>query len=209
MGEVNFEHKAAKVVFAIAQNFRYRWTMKIYTKKGDDGSTGLLGGTRLPKHHLRIESYGTLDELNSFIGALRDHQLNDTVKNELLHIQEDLFTLGSHLAADPEKNKMELPEISKDRIFTLEKHMDDMDAVLPEMKFFVLPGGHPAVSACHICRCVCRRAERLCVELSEHSEVPEILLSYLNRLSDYFFVLARQLTKDFKVEEIPWNPKSR
>jgi cob(I)alamin adenosyltransferase len=183
--------------------------MKIYTKKGDDGSTGLLGGTRLPKHHLRIESYGTLDELNSFIGALRDHGLDEVQTKQLLQIQEDLFTLGSHLAADPEKNKMELPDIREERTKELEDAMDTMDKVLPPMKFFVLPGGHPAVSACHVCRCVCRRAERLCVALAEHSEVPAHLLSYLNRLSDYFFVLARKLTLDFGVEEIPWNPNSR
>ena len=183
--------------------------MKIYTKKGDDGTTGLLGGTRLPKHHLRIESYGTLDELNSFIGALRD-QLKDSKQRKLLiHIQEDLFTVGSHLAADPEKNKMALPQISIQNIEELESEMDLMESNLPEMKFFVLPGGHPAVSACHICRCVCRRAERLCVALNATSPLEPIIIQYLNRLSDYFFVLARQLTMDFDVKEIPWNPSNR
>tara|TARA_B110000046_G_C12906255_1_gene360849 strand:- start:349 stop:903 length:555 start_codon:yes stop_codon:yes gene_type:complete len=183
--------------------------MKIYTKKGDNGTTGLLGGTRLPKHHLRIESYGTVDELNAFIGALRDHSLSADQKQLLLHIQEDLFTIGSHLAADPIKNKMTLPEVGKESVTELEQEMDRMDAQLPEMKFFVLPGGHPAVSAAHICRTVCRRAERLCVALNEEQALNSIILTYLNRLSDYFFVLSRQLTQDFQAEEIPWNPNSR
>ena len=183
--------------------------MKIYTKKGDSGTTGLLGGTRLPKHHLRIESYGTVDELNAFIGALRDHDLSEYQKELLLHIQEDLFTIGSHLAADPEKNKMTLPEVGEASILELEKEMDRIDEQLPEMKFFVLPGGHPAVSAAHICRTICRRAERLCAALNEEQALNSIILTYLNRLSDYFFVLSRQLTQDFNAEEIPWNPKSR
>lgn len=185
--------------------------MKIYTKKGDDGTTGLLGGTRLPKHHLRIESYGTLDELNSFIGVLRDHIKEAQQKKMLKHIQEDIFTIGSHLAADPEKDKlkMALPQISQKSVDELESEMDRMESKLPEMRFFVLPGGHPAVSACHVCRCVCRRAERLCVALNETSPLEPIIIQYLNRLSDYFFVLARQLTLEFKVEEIPWNPSNR
>jgi cob(I)alamin adenosyltransferase len=183
--------------------------MKIYTKKGDSGTTGLLGGTRLPKHHLRIESYGTVDELNAFIGALRDYAISDAQKQLLIHIQEDLFTIGSHLAADPEKNKMALPEVGEASITELEKEMDKMDGQLPEMKFFVLPGGHPAVSAAHICRTVCRRAERLCVALNAEQPLDSVILTYLNRLSDYFFVLSRQLTKDFNAEEIPWNPNSR
>jgi cob(I)alamin adenosyltransferase len=183
--------------------------MKIYTKKGDDGTTGLLGGTRLPKHHLRIECYGTVDELNSFIGALRDQDLNSNQKQLLIHIQEDLFTIGSHLAADPIKNKMELPEVGSSSIEELENEMDKMDAQLPPMKFFVLPGGHPAVSSAHVCRTVCRRAERLCVALNDSQPLNPIILTYLNRLSDYFFVLSRQLTQDFGAEEIPWNPKSR
>jgi cob(I)alamin adenosyltransferase len=203
---ISFERESN---FAFRKNLSNVEAMKIYTKKGDDGTTGLLGGTRLPKHHLRIESYGTLDELNSFIGALRD-QLKDSKQRKLLiHIQEDLFTVGSHLAADPEKNKMALPQISIQNIEELESEMDLMESNLPEMKFFVLPGGHPAVSACHICRCVCRRAERLCVALNATSPLEPIIIQYLNRLSDYFFVLARQLTMDFDVKEIPWNPSNR
>lgn len=183
--------------------------MKIYTKKGDDGTTGLLGGTRLPKHHLRIESYGTVDELNSFIGTLRDLNLPDDRKAELVQIQAELFTIGSHLAADPVKNKMELPSMEESWISRLETLMDEMDTNLPEMKFFVLPGGHPTVSAAHVCRSVCRRAERRCIALASESQVDDMIIKYLNRLSDYFFVLGRQLTVDFGAEEIPWNPKKR
>lgn len=181
--------------------------MKIYTKKGDSGNTGILGGTRLPKHHIRIEAYGTVDELNSHIGLLRDHLSQESQVKELIKIQEELFTIGSQLASDPIKNKMELPMIDDGDIEYLERRMDEMDATLPEMKSFVLPGGHPAVSNAHICRCVTRRAERLCVALKENEPVNELILQYLNRLSDYFFVLSRQLTQDLKAEEIPWRPR--
>lgn len=181
--------------------------MKIYTKKGDTGHTGILGGTRLPKHHIRIEAYGTVDELNSHIGLLRDQLANQAQIDELIKIQEELFTIGSQLASDPIKNKMELPMISVSDIEYLEKRMDEMDEKLPEMRSFVLPGGHVAVSTAHICRCVCRRAERLCVALKENEEVNDLILQYLNRLSDYFFVLSRQLTVDFNVKEIPWKPR--
>ena len=183
--------------------------MKIYTKKGDTGNTGILGGTRLPKHHIRIESYGTIDELNSHIGLLRDQLDEKASIDELIKIQEELFTIGSQLASDPVKNKMELPMIDLEDIEYLEKRMDEMDANLPEMRFFVLPGGHVAVSQAHICRCVCRRAERLCVALKENEPVNELILQYLNRLSDYFFVLSRQLTSDLKVEETPWKTKTK
>lgn len=181
--------------------------MKIYTKKGDTGNTGILGGTRLPKHHIRIESYGTLDELNSHVGLLRDQPEAQPYKAELIKIQEELFTLGSQLASDPIKNKMELPMIDASDIEYLEQRMDAMEENLPEMRFFVLPGGHASVSQAHICRCVCRRAERLCVALKENEPVNDLILQYLNRLSDYFFVLSRQLTVDLNVEEIPWKPR--
>lgn len=181
--------------------------MKVYTKKGDSGTTGLLGGTRLPKHHLRIESYGTVDELNAFIGVLRDSISSTQHRDDLKKIQDELFTVGSQLAADPEKNKMELPMITPDDVGYLEKRMDNMDKELPEMKFFVLPGGHPAVSNAHVCRCVCRRAERLCVALSESGVVNPLILQYLNRLSDYFFVLSRHLTMELGVAEVPWQPR--
>lgn len=181
--------------------------MKVYTKKGDSGTTGLLGGTRLPKHHLRIESYGTVDELNAFIGVLRDSISSTQHRDDLKKIQDELFTIGSQLAADPEKNKMELPMIKPDDVGYLEERMDNMDKELPEMKFFVLPGGHPAVSNAHVCRCVCRRAERLCVALSENGVVNPLILQYLNRLSDYFFVLSRHLTMELGVAEVPWQPR--
>jgi len=181
--------------------------MKIYTKTGDRGSTSLLGGSRVPKHHLRIESYGTLDELNSYIGLLRDQQPSADVKEQLLEIQDRLFTLGSLLASEPGKSKVKIPEISEHDVVYLENCIDRMNETLPEMRNFVLPGGHPAVSVCHVARCVCRRAERIIVHLSEESEVPAVVLEYMNRLSDYLFVLSRKLTLDFGASETPWKPR--
>ncbi len=181
--------------------------IRIYTKTGDKGETSLIGGTRLPKHHMRIEAYGNVDELNSFIGVVRDHQMDDEIAKVLIEIQDRLFTIGSSLAADPEKNKMKLPEVKEEDITLLEKTIDDMDAELPEMKSFVLPGGHPAVSFCHVARCVCRRAERSVLQLAENEKVNEIIYKYLNRLSDYLFVLSRKLTKDLNAEETPWKPR--
>ena len=180
---------------------------RIYTKTGDKGQTSLIGGTRLPKHHQRIEAYGTVDELNSYIGLLRDLITLNDEKQLLLDIQDRLFTMGSNLAADPEKNKMQLPQLSEENIQALEKAIDGMNSVLPEMKSFVLPGGHPHVSHCHIARCVCRRAERAVVRLSETEKVDEIHIRYLNRLSDYLFMLARLLVKELNVTEMPWKPK--
>lgn len=181
--------------------------MKIYTKKGDSGTTGLIGGTRLPKHHVRIESYGTVDELNSYIGLLRDLiSENDTI-TALLEIQDRLFTIGSHLAADPEKSKMQLPELFASDVTFLENQIDQMDEALEPMKFFVLPGGHPTVSHCHIARCVCRRAERLVTHLAETETVDPLIGAYMNRLSDYLFVLSRKLSSDLGAEEIPWKPR--
>ena len=200
--------KAANVNFAKPLKTK-RYKMKIYTKKGDSGNTGILGGTRLPKHHIRIESYGTIDELNSNIGMLRDQLTSKKLVLELIKIQEELFTIGSQLASDPVKNKMELPMIDDADVTYLENRMDVMEETLPEMKFFVLPGGHVAVSAAHICRCVCRRAERLCVALKENEPVNDLIIQYLNRLSDYFFVLSRSLSQEFKAEEIPWKPRTK
>ena len=140
---------------------------------------------------------------------LRDQLDQQAYIDELIKIQEELFTIGSQLASDPIKNKMELPMIDLEDIEYLEKRMDEMDANLPEMRFFVLPGGHLVVSQAHICRCVCRRAERLCVALKENEFVNDLILQYLNRLSDYFFVLSRQLTSDLKAEEIPWKPRTK
>lgn len=181
--------------------------MKIYTKKGDEGKTGLIGGTRVSKHALRIDSYGTVDELNSFIGVVRDYDINEIYKKQLIEIQDRLFTIGSSLASDPEKSKMKIPDLLESDVEILEKWMDEMDAELPEMRFFVLPGGNHAVSFCHVARCVCRRAERLIVELDENDFVAPLVLSYMNRLSDYLFVLSRKIAMDLKAEEQPWHPR--
>lgn len=181
--------------------------MKVYTKKGDTGLTGLIGGTRVPKSSLRIDAYGTVDELNSYMGLLRDNAISDAYKKEIIVIQDRLFTLGSWLASDPEKSKMTLPEIKAEDIEVLEKSIDKMDEELEPMKFFVLPGGHQTVSFCHIARCVCRRAERLVVELNETAKQNPVIISYLNRLSDYLFVYSRYLTFKLNAEEIPWVPK--
>jgi cob(I)alamin adenosyltransferase len=181
--------------------------MKIYTRTGDTGQTSLLGGTRVPKHHLRIESYGTLDELNSHIGLLRDQSISVLMITELLEVQDRLFTLGSHLASDPEKSKVKIPAIEEDDILFLENAMDSMNESLPEMRSFVLPGGHSAVSICHIARCVCRRAERCIVHLAEFSPVEPIVIRYINRLSDYLFVLARKISFEHNAIETPWKPR--
>lgn len=180
---------------------------KIYTKTGDKGETSLIGGTRLPKHHIRIEAYGTVDELNSFVGLIRDSVSEKAVIDLLIEIQDRLFTIGSLLAADPEKNKMQLPQLKEENIELLEKAIDKMNETLPEMKHFVLPGGHTTVSYCHVARCVCRRAERAVLKLAENEKVDEIIFKYLNRLSDYLFVLSRKLTQDLKANEIPWKPR--
>lgn len=181
--------------------------MKIYTRKGDDGTTGLLGGIRVPKHHLRIETYGTVDELNSHIGMLRDLAGDTADQSFLIRIQDRLFTIGSHLATEPSHaGKMKLPELAPEDSTQLENAMDLMDAQLQPMRNFVLPGGHVAVSQSHIARCVCRRAERLVSALNEHQPVQPEILSYLNRLSDYLFVLSRFLTHQTGATEQPWKP---
>lgn len=181
--------------------------MKIYTKKGDSGTTSLIGGTRVPKHHLRIESYGTVDELNSYIGLIRDQKIGEKEIEVLLEIQDRLFTIGSHLAAEPGKSKMILPELFAEDVTFIENEIDRMDDQLEEMRSFVLPGGNTTVSYSHIARCVCRRAERVTVQLAEESEVDEKIVTYLNRLSDYLFTLSRKLTKDLDAKEIAWIPK--
>lgn len=181
--------------------------MKIYTKKGDSGTTSLLGGSRVPKHHLRIEAYGTVDELNSHIGMIRDLNQSDQVHENLLQIQDRLFTLGSLLALEDDSKKIKLPHLDEEDVRFLENKIDEMDEELPEMRSFVLPGGHQLISATHIARCVCRRAERISVQLSEASKVDELIIRYLNRLSDYLFVLSRKFTKDLDAKEIPWLPK--
>ena len=181
--------------------------MKIYTKTGDKGTTSLIGGTKVLKSHARIEAYGTVDELNSYIGLIRDQEISETYKNQLLEIQDRLFTIGSHLASDPAKSTMKLPELIEEDVDFLEKAIDAMEEDLPEMKSFVLPGGHPTVSHCHIARCICRRAERITNHLHDEQPLSPIILKYLNRLSDYLFVLSRKLTLDLNAKEEPWKPR--
>lgn len=181
--------------------------MKVYTKKGDKGTTQLIGGTRVPKSSLRIEAYGTVDELNSYIGLLRDQDVSEKHKERLLETQDRLFTMGSLLAVDEEGTKMELPGLFEADVENIEHWIDDMESGLEPMKSFVLPGGHPSVSHTHIARCVCRRAERITVDLAQSSEIDPLLLRYLNRLSDYLFVLSRALTVELNATEIPWKPR--
>ncbi|WP_196888897.1 cob(I)yrinic acid a,c-diamide adenosyltransferase [Aureivirga sp. CE67] len=188
--------------------------MKIYTKTGDKGTTALFGGTRVPKYHGRIEAYGTLDELNSYIGLIRDQEIDKLDFDFLIKIQNELFTLGAMLATPPEKEQLKngkerlnIPKIDVDSVHALENEIDRLNELVPPMTNFVLPGGHTTVSYCHISRCVCRRAERLCVALSTEEDIKEEVLKYLNRLSDYLFVLARKLTIDTKSEEVPWIPQ--
>lgn len=181
--------------------------MKIYTKTGDEGLTSLIGGTRVPKYDLRIESYGTVDELNSYIGMIRDHDIDATQKDVLKEIQDRLFTIGAALASDPEKSKMKIPDLHLSDITFLENQIDEMNLVLPELKHFILPGGSPVVSFCHVSRCVCRRAERIIVHLKSESFVDEKVVVYLNRLSDYLFVLSRKFCFDRNVPENQWFPR--
>jgi len=178
--------------------------MKIYTKKGDKGETSLFGGSRLSKAHIRIDSYGNVDELNSYIGLIRDLITVKEIKVELTDIQRVLFTLGSHLAADPNKENLWLPNLEKGMINSLEQSIDRMQIELPDLTHFILPGGHPTISHCHIARCICRRAERGVVHLSEIETVDDILIQYLNRLSDYLFVLSRYIGQNEKINEIKW-----
>jgi cob(I)alamin adenosyltransferase len=182
--------------------------MKIYTKTGDKGQTSLFGGARLPKNHIRIEAYGTVDELNSYIGLVRDVAGNEQVKEVLAAIQDRLFTIGSNLASDPSKD-MITPDVYHSDIELLEREIDRMTSELPELRSFILPGGHTTVSFCHIARCVCRRTERMVVALAENEKVELIIIQYLNRLSDYLFTLSRLLAKDLKVEEVTWNPRKK
>ncbi|MCL6272778.1 cob(I)yrinic acid a,c-diamide adenosyltransferase [Muricauda sp. 2012CJ35-5] len=182
--------------------------MKIYTKTGDKGTTALFTGKRVPKHHIRIESYGTVDELNSFLGLIRDQEIDQQTKEDIALIQHKLFTVGAILATEPTKdNRLKIPRISEADIEFLEQEMDKMNEQLPEMTHFILPGGHTTVSYCHIARTICRRAERMVSYLHENDPVPENLLSYINRLSDYLFVLARKLSKELQAEEVKWIPE--
>lgn len=183
--------------------------IKIYTKKGDTGKTSLIGGTKVLKSNIRIDAYGTVDELNSYIGVVFDHCNDEQAKIILKEIQDRLFTIGSELACDPHKHtKVPIPDLHENDIELLEKEMDKMDAELPVMKNFILPGGMPAVSFMHVARCVCRRAERCCVRLQEHDgAVDPLIIKYLNRLSDYLFMLARYTGMKNKAPEIIWKAR--
>ncbi|MDG1245295.1 MAG: cob(I)yrinic acid a,c-diamide adenosyltransferase [Polaribacter sp.] len=188
--------------------------MKIYTKTGDNGTTGLYGGNRVKKYNLRIDSYGTVDELNAYIGLIKGQEISTSIKDSLLKIQNELFTLGAMLATPTEKEtlksgaeRLNIPKIDSSSILFLENEIDAMEEGLAPMTHFILPGGHQSVSFCHIARCVCRRSERLCVALNDEETINNDILKYLNRLSDYLFVLARKLSKDLSVAEIKWIPK--
>jgi len=176
--------------------------MKIYTKTGDKGQTSLLSGNRVSKYDLRIESYGTVDELNSFIGFLRSLEIDNETNQFLFSIQNKLFSIGSTLALDENKCKIKIPKLTESDIQFIEKEIDRIDEQLPKLNHFLLPAGHQTVGMAHICRCVCRRAERLIVKLSEEAEIEDLIIIYINRLSDYFFMLARKFMKDFNVAEI-------
>jgi cob(I)alamin adenosyltransferase len=178
--------------------------MKIYTKSGDNGTTSLLGGQRVPKFDLRIEAYGTIDEFNSFVGVLHDMIEDLEIKKQLIVIQNKLFNIGSILACSNEDN-FKLPQILTEDVEMVERNIDEMNEVLPELKNFILPSGHIIVSHCHLCRTICRRAERRVVELSENAPSSNLIIIYLNRLSDYFFVLSRYLGKNMGISETIWN----
>lgn len=180
---------------------------KIYTKTGDKGSTSLLGGTRVPKYHIRIEAYGNADELCSYIGLIRDCTTNKNIKDDLLIVQEKLFELQALLSCEDKSFYEKLPQLNNTDITWLESKIDKMNEVLPELKYFILPGGNMANSFCHVARCVCRRTERIVIHLSEQYPIDEIIYIYLNRLSDYLFVLARFIALDNKIDEITWKPK--
>jgi cob(I)alamin adenosyltransferase len=182
---------------------------KIYTKTGDHGKTSLIGGTKVPKSHIRIETYGTVDELNSYIGLVSDHLGDENAKSILKEIQDRLFTIGSSLACDPDKEAlMKIPDLKESDINLLEKEIDNMSNELPAMKNFILPVGHVAISTTHVARCVCRRAERCCVNMQQQKMFVEpLIIKYLNRLSDYLFMLARYVAHLLNVEEIPWKPR--
>lgn len=180
--------------------------MKVYTKTGDDGTTSLFSGKRVPKHHIRIKAYGTIDELNSWVGAIRDHADHD-LKDDLISIQRNLMTIGSQLANDSEKFSIE--KINATDVLQLEQNIDQITDKLPPLKNFVIPGGHPLVSHAHLARCVCRRAERYITELKELTTVDSEIIFYINRLSDYLFTLSRKFTQDLNLPEIKWDPSRK
>lgn len=182
--------------------------MKVYTKKGDTGETSLIGGTRVKKSNIRIDAYGTVDELNSFIGLIRDSSKDKFKDVELAGIQDKLFTLGSDLATDKSKSKMDNPILKEEDVLVLENSMDEMDNDLEPLKNFIIPGGDLCSSFCHVARCVCRRAERIAIELNEKEELDPLILKYLNRLSDYLFILARAYTNKHGGSESLWKTRN-
>ncbi len=181
---------------------------KVYTKTGDKGLTSLYGGTRIPKSHIRIEAYGTVDELNAFIGLLNDQIKDKDVNSLLLEIQNRLFTIGANLATAKNK-KVTAPDILESDIQLLENSIDNMEATLPPLKAFILPGGHETISNCHICRTICRRAERRIIAIDLEDSVEPIIIKYVNRLSDYLFVLGRKIAFDLNISEIEWHPRNK
>ena len=183
--------------------------MKIYTKTGDQGTTSLLGGTRVPKFDIRIDAYGTIDELNSYIGMLRDQEVNWMRADVLKEIQDRLFTIGADLATDPAKQNVKKPDLLAADIEMLEKQIDEMEKPLAPLTAFILPGGHPSISFGHVARTVCRRCERIVTELAAMEEVSELVIQYLNRLSDYLFVLCRKMAQELNVNEVIWNPRNK
>jgi len=182
--------------------------MKIYTKGGDKGGTSLLGGTRVLKSDIRIKAYGSVDELNAHTGLLRDQEIHSDLKERLTRIQHELFNIGSELACEYDPQKFNLVRIQESQIQVMEDEIDSMELELEPLKNFILPGGHPIISQCHIARCICRRVERNIVILSESEKIDIAIIKYMNRLSDYFFVLGRKLAKDLNIEEILWDPNA-
>lgn len=180
--------------------------MKIYTRTGDQGTTSLFGGKRVSKADIRIDAYGTVDELNSWMGVVRDQEVNTARKNILVHIQDRLFTIGSSLATEPGNTKVKIPSLAETDILTLEKEIDAMEAMLSPLKSFILPGGHPSVSFGHVARTACRRAERIVIALNQLEAVDPLVIKYLNRLSDYLFVLTRKMAHELRADETPWKP---
>ncbi|MBN1597671.1 MAG: cob(I)yrinic acid a,c-diamide adenosyltransferase [Bacteroidales bacterium] len=181
--------------------------MKIYTKTGDTGTTALIGGKRVPKNHKRIEAYGTVDELIAILGVVRDFLKDTDFGEEIIEIQDKLMTCAAILATDCDDCDVKVPKLSEGSIVWLEKRIDEMDSRLIPLTHFILPGGHPAVSFCHVARTICRRAERAVIAIQEFSTVPGEIIRYLNRLSDYLFTLSRLVAVDFQASEIPWKPQ--
>lgn len=197
-----------KAIYSLLQDQKRR-IMHIYTRSGDNGETSLIGGKRVPKYHIRIEAYGTVDELISYIGLIRDQNISSEIKDQLIEVQSNLMTCASILAADCEDCDVELPELKNEHVAKLEQDINKMELELPTLNSFVLPGGHTAVSFTHITRNICRRAERYAIRLNEETEISEEVIQYLNRLSDYLFMLGRKFVNDFGVKEILWKPNSK